>query len=312
VVVFPLDQLESTLRALRTSLVIASLVTTAGGAGLGWWSTRRVLRPLTTAADAATTIAAGDLGARLDRSGDRDLDRLARSFDAMAVSLQERIAREARFASDVSHELRTPLAALTAAADVLDRRRDDIPERTRQALDILLSQLRRFDRITLDLLEISKAQATVEDLDLQDVVPALFAGRVASAHGFDAVEVSGDGAPEPRTLRTDPRVLGAVLRNLLRNAEVHAGGATRVTVEQRDGEVVIGVEDAGAGVPEIDRSRIFERFARGHDVGRRPGSGLGLALVTEHVRLLGGRVWVEDAPGGGARFVVALPVEGPT
>jgi signal transduction histidine kinase len=229
----------------------------------------------------------------------------------MASSLQERIDREARFASDVSHELRTPLAALAAAADVLDRRRDEIPERTRQALDILLSQLRRFDRLTLDLLEISRAQGDAGDLDLQDVAPAPFARRTIAALGFGAVPVTVVDGWDERTIRTDPRVLGAILRNLLQNAAVHAGGAVQVRLDGGDGRCAIAVEDAGAGVPAPDRNRIFERFARGHDASRRPGSGLGLALVAEYVRVLDGRVWVEDRDGGGSRFVVDLPIGGP-
>ena len=77
------------------------------------------------------------------------------------------------------------------------------------------------------------------------------------------------------------------------------------------GEVEIGVEDDGPGIDPLERSKVFERFFRGPVSGRRgtgTGSGLGLALVAEHVRLMHGRVRVEDAPSGGARFVIALPV----
>jgi signal transduction histidine kinase len=305
--VFPLSGLKRTLTALRTALIIAAVVTAGGGALLGWWATRRVLRPLTTAADAATTIAAGHLDVRMDRSRDPDLDRLATSFDEMATSLQARIEREARFASDVSHELRTPLAALAAAADVLDRRRDEIPTRSQQALDILLSQLRRFDRMTLDLLEISRLQAAAFDLHPEDLDAVEFVTRVAEAHGYGTVPVETEPDSEHQCVRADKRVLERVLHNLLENARVHGEGVVRVAVAGVDGTCSITVEDAGPGIAPADRDRIFERFARGRDAGRRPGSGLGLALVSEHVRLLGGNVRVEDRPGGGARFRVELP-----
>jgi signal transduction histidine kinase len=89
------------------------------------------------------------------------------------------------------------------------------------------------------------------------------------------------------------------------------GAATGIDVERRDGRVRVVVEDAGGGVAPAERSRVFERFFRGSAAGSRGtggGSGLGLALVAEHVRLHGGEVWVEDGPGGiGARFVVELP-----
>jgi signal transduction histidine kinase len=105
------------------------------------------------------------------------------------------------------------------------------------------------------------------------------------------------------------------MTNLLENAANYGGGAIRVAAEpgpDRAGRptVVVAVEDQGPGVPESERRRIFERFYRGQASGRRGtslGTGLGLALVAEHVRLLGGHVDIEDAPGGGARFTVELP-----
>jgi signal transduction histidine kinase len=112
----------------------------------------------------------------------------------------------------------------------------------------------------------------------------------------------------------DKRRLERVVTNLLTNAEVHGGGAVRIGVRRVDGALRLEVDDEGPGVAVEDRPRIFERFARGPAAGRRSGSGgdgvgLGLALVDEHVRLHRGRVWVEDRPGGGARFVVELPVK---
>ena len=89
-------------------------------------------------ADAAGNIASGGLDARLEEETDPDLNRLAGSFNEMADAVQERIEREQRFASDVSHELRSPITALTAAVEVLDARRDDLPDRSQQALDVVV------------------------------------------------------------------------------------------------------------------------------------------------------------------------------
>ncbi len=114
----------------------------------------------------------------------------------------------------------------------------------------------------------------------------------------------------------DKRRFGRVIANLLDNADRYAGGATAVTVSLVDDHVQIAVEDRGTGVPEQERDIIFDRFSRGTEGGNRStdtGVGLGLALIDEHVRLHGGRVWVEDRLDGesGARFVVELPVVDP-
>ena len=140
--------------------------------GVGWWTSRRLLRPLARVADAAGKIAEGGLNTRLAREHDPDLDRLADSFNEMADAVQARIEREARFASDVSHELRSPITALAAAAEVLNGRRDELPDRTQQALDVVVSQVRRFDAMVIDLLELSRIDAGAADLHTEEVAIA--------------------------------------------------------------------------------------------------------------------------------------------
>jgi len=108
----------------------------------------------------------------------------------------------------------------------------------------------------------------------------------------------------------DPVLMERVFGNLLENAVKYAPPATpiAVAVERHGGEVWVGISDAGPGVPPGERARIFERFYRAGQSRSVRGSGLGLAISRGFVAAHGGRVWVEDAPGGGARFVVALPL----
>ena len=111
----------------------------------------------------------------------------------------------------------------------------------------------------------------------------------------------------PPKVRIDRRRVGQVLTNLLDNAESYAGGAVAVVVAGTSESLLLAVDDAGPGIRPDEREYVFDRFARGRMSGDAPGTGLGLALVVEHVRLHQGVVWVEDAPTGGARFVVSIP-----
>ncbi len=314
---FSLDSTESTLTAILTALALGAAGTLLLASLFGLATSRRLLAPLSQVADAAEDIASGGLDTRLAPESDPDLDRLAGSFNEMADAVQARIEREARFASDVSHELRSPITALTAAVEVLDARRDDIPERTQQALDVVVSQVRRFDSMVIDLLELSRLDAGPPELNVDDVDLVDLTRRIAARYGAPEVPIDAGStviqptAPEVGTLMvTIDRVrYERILGNLLDNAATHGGGAVRIELRPTDDRVLIAVEDAGPGVADSERHRIFERFARGSAARSRIGTGLGLALVAEHAAAMGGSARVEDRIGGGARFVVELPRE---
>jgi two-component system sensor histidine kinase MtrB len=244
----------------------------------------------------------------------------------MTANLEERIEREARFTSDVSHELRSPLTTLTATVGILESHRSELAPRARSALDLLDGDLRRFTRMVDDLLEISRFDAGSAELSLDAVDPGELVLQAVAA----SAPVGADGHRSPITfpvevgpgveglrLWVDKRRFERVMANLMENASAYAGGVTRVIVarhpldEDPPRSVRVIVEDQGPGIPQPERPHLFERFYRGSRAGQRAssqGTGLGLSLVAEHIRLHGGSVGVEDAPGGGARFVVEIPL----
>lgn len=310
---------ERSLQILALALAAAGLVTTVGGAVVGRWASRRALGPLRDVTRAAEIIAAGNLDTRLQAADDADLAPLADSFNHMADALQERIAREMRFTADVSHELRSPLTTLATSVDVLQGQADGLPQRGRTALRLLATEVRHFQQMVTDLLDISRADAGSDVLSLDDVAVGELVDHLATAGSARGVPATVDPTVADLHLHVDKRRIDRVVANLVANAQQYAGGATALAAERPPDEpgttpshVHLVVTDRGPGIDPAERQRIFERFYRGSASGRRgdaEGTGLGLALVTEHVRLHGGRVWAEPGRDGhGTRMVVALPV----
>ncbi len=324
-----LGDIDTAIRSLGLRLAFAALLTTFVAVGLGYWASKYALRPLNRIRDAAESVALGQLDTRIeyaDYAADPDLAPLVANFNDMVSALQERINRDARFASDVSHELRSPLTTLNASIEVLQNTREVLPERSQQALDLLSLDMGRFTQLVEDLLEISRFDAGAVRLELDAValVPTVEAAVRMVAHA--AVPVEADPELTDLVIACDKRRLVRILANFFDNARKYADGATSVTVELHEPDhlgiilsaptVRISVEDSGPGVPEGERDKIFDRFNRGDQGGSRGidmGVGLGLALAAEHARLQGGSVWVEDRHDGGqgSRFVLELPMMEP-
>ncbi len=313
---FPLTSVQSNLSSLLRLLLLAAAFTTIVGVLIGIVVSLRTVRPLRDAATTAETILNGDLSARIAPfGGAHEVQRLAISFNKMVDQLAARIQRDSQFASDVSHELRSPLTGLSVSAAVLENEPSLTPV-GRESVEILNADIAIFRALVDDLIEISRADSGAATFSLERVNAVKLIERCISASSRRL----GTGEPplavapgcEGVTLRVDRRRFERVIANLFDNAQNYANGITGVSVATEGDHVVLCLDDGGPGVAPEEREAIFERFYRGPVASDRRqvvGTGLGLALVRDHLSALGGTVTCDEAPGGGARFRIALPIE---
>jgi two-component system, OmpR family, sensor histidine kinase KdpD len=208
----------------------------------------------------------------------------------------------------VSHDLRTPLASMkVASTTLLDRTLYLSMADTDELHGLIDVQTDRLTRLVSSLLDMTRFQAGVLEIHRQawsvlDLVGETVAGLRPALAGRPVEVDIPDWLP---AVEVDHLLVGQVIANLLENAHRHAPPHSPVTVaaEVRRDEVVVSVTDEGPGVPPQEREAIFNSFVR-FDTGGR--SGLGLAIAETFVKAHGERIWVEDAPGGGARFVFTL------
>lgn len=321
---FELDNLREVREALRSvqiALFFSAFITIIVGFGLGLFASRRAVRPLANAAQAARAIADGSLNTRLEPTDDPDLQVLTAAFNDMVSAMQERVEHDARFTSDVSHELRSPLMTLAASVQVMESRRDELSERSQAALDLLVGDVARFQGLVENLLEISRFDAGAIRLVQEPLIAHEFVCQAISVSSMPKTEVRVAGDVEAVVIRADKRRLARVLANLIDNARIHSGGRPTVLVQLAEEDEPIGniwiiVEDNGEGLIDGESEKIFKRFSRGAAAGKRSGqegAGLGLALAREHITLHGGRIWAENRHDGivGARFIVEIAIELP-
>jgi signal transduction histidine kinase len=309
---------RSTLNSVNLALILAAGITTLLGVVLGAIAASRAVRPLTAASQAAQAIAGGRLDTRLEETEDPDLAVLTSSFNDMASALQLRVERDTRFTSDVSHELRSPLMTLAASAQVMHSRRDELPERSQAALDLLIGDVTRFQGLVEDLLEISRFDAGAIRLINEPLALLEFVRQAIAVSSLPRTDVIFAAGTDRILVQGDKRRLARVFANLIDNARIHSGGKPKIIIQFADDDptksrVWVIVEDDGSGLIDGEEEKIFERFSRGGSAGQRAGSegaGLGLALAAEHVALHSGSIWAENRQDGirGARFIVDLDV----
>ncbi len=299
-----LGEVNRTVDSVTAALFLGVPALVAAIAALAWYLAGRALRPVESIRSEAAAITATTMHRRVPEPDTSDeVGRLARTMNAMLDRLEESSTRQRQFISDASHELRSPVAAIRAQLEVALRRggEADWPQVARRVLD----EDERLEAAVGELLELARIEEGADidpvDVDLDDLVLEE-ATRVRSV-AIDTSQVSAG------RVEGDARQLARLVRNLLDNACSHGRSRVAVQVAARNGEVRLVVDDDGAGVPPAERERIFDRFTRldegrGRDGG---GAGLGLAMVRAIAERHGGTVEVDDAPMGGARFVVRLP-----
>lgn len=308
----PLEEVRRSVQTLASSLWIGIPLLVLLVGVVTWWLVGRALRPVERMRREVEEISHTTLHQRIDEPATGDeVARLAHTMNDMLDRLDAAQQRQQRFVSDASHELRSPLATIRTTVEVanLHPNRANWPA----VATTVLGESERLDELVADLLALAQLDETsaggqtarrVEPVDLDDLVLTDVArlrsiGQLVRAEGVSAARVEGDRGQ-----------LARLVRNLLDNASRHAASVVIVTLSEDGGQAVLRVDDDGPGIAPADRERIFERFGRGDEARARlhGGAGLGLSLVSAIVAAHGGTVTAADAPAGGARLEVRLPL----
>lgn len=314
---------ERTLNLFNTTLFSGGLLIVVLMGFASYLVSRQMVRPIRQAANAAQRFASGDLDARMEIRGEDDFARLGTSFNEMAASLQQQIVQleefgsaQKRFTSDVSHELRTPLTTVRMAADIIYDHADDLDPGTARASQLMVKELDKFESLLNDLLEISRHDAGVAELNSEriDIRTCVYSAIAAVSGVAASADVSAEiDMPEtPVLCDVDSRRVERILRNLLANAYDHCEGKPVIlTVRAGDDTVGISVRDHGVGLKPGEAKKVFDRFWRADPsrVRQSGGTGLGLAIATQDAELHGGRLEAWGMPGEGSCFRLTLPRE---
>ena len=304
-----LAPVEERVASIRRLILLIGLLALALTGLAAWVFSTLTVRPLARLqAGAARVTSAEDLSTPLPDEGPDEVRSLAGALNGMLARLQASTAATRRFAADAGHELRTPLTGLRANLDTLARN-PDLPEAERAAL--LRESSAEQDRI-VHLLEglqaLARGEAAEalprEDVELGDLVDAAIYGARRRHPGvsYELREHDAEGA----AVHGWANGLRLVVDNLLENAALHGSGRVDVDLAREDGRWLLRVADDGPGIPEAERERLLEPFARGRGT-TVSGTGLGLAIVAQQVGLHGGELRLSDSSLGGLAAEVRLP-----
>lgn len=300
--------------ALLLALAVAIAAAVVAAAGVSWFLSVRIVRPIRVLADTAERIAHGGYEERVPVRGTDELAMLAAAFNSMAASLESAELRRRELLSDLAHELRTPLATIEGYVEGV---RDGVVPASLETWAVLETETSRIRRLIDDLRKVSEAEERQLDLRIRSLSPSEIVTHAKRAAGPAYVEkgvaLQTSVAEHLPPVAADPDRIGEVLANLLDNALRHTVAGSRVELIAASGshdDVSFTVSDSGSGMAPEHLSRVFERFYRVDPSRTRAqgGSGIGLSIARALVEAHGGRIWAEsDGPGMGARFILTLP-----
>jgi signal transduction histidine kinase len=289
-------------------LALAGLLGVLVAGLLGWYLSRRIVRPVLQLSRAADRVAAGDYDVDVPARAPGEIGHLSERFGEMASRLAEVERMERNFLMSVSHELRTPLTAIRGHVSALLEGVVDDPELETASLETVQAEAQRLERLVGDILDLAKLDTnrfTVmrEEVDMGHLLDQAFETfrDEARRRGIDYEREVRD---RPVIVSDGDRVL-QIVGNLLSNAFKATSDGGRISLElaRRDGSVHVTVSDSGPGIPPEQRERLFRPFVS--ETGG--GTGLGLAIAKELSTALGGRIELQSVVGVGSRFELVLP-----
>lgn len=300
--------LVESLLASAAALVCMALIAASNAIFIN-----NVVQPVAVVSDAARRISGGSYGIMIENHYRDELGELVDNINDMSLKISQAEKIQQEFISSVSHELRTPLTAISGWAETLSADPGANIDQTKRGLGIILKESRRLTTMVEELLEFTKMQdgrftLRVESVDLaselEDAIYTYF-----ELFRQEGIEVSYKGPDEDvPPIVADSERMKQVFCNVLDNAAKHGGAGKRidVSVACEDGKFVIRVRDYGPGIPEEELPFVKQKFYKGSSKAR--GSGIGLAVCDEIVRLHGGTFDIANAEGGGAVVTISLPM----
>ena len=275
---------------------------------LGWYLSRRIVRPVLQLSEAADAVARGQYDVAVPENAAGELGHLSERFGQMASRLAEVETMERNFLMSVSHELRTPLTAIRGHVAALLEGVVEDPEQRDQSLETVELEAQRLERLVQDILDLAKLDThrftvTTEEVDMAELLDQAYERYREEAHrrSIDYLQELRD---RPVIVSDGDRVL-QVVGNLLANAfkATPDGGRISLELAQQNGTVHVAVEDNGPGIPAEKRERLFRPFVSDSS----GGTGLGLAIAKELSAALGGRIDLDSEVSRGSRFELVLP-----
>ena len=271
-----------------------------------------VVEPVAEVTETAKRIAGGSYGTQMENHYRDEIGQLIDAINNMSAQISKSEKVKSEFISSVSHELRTPLTAINGWGETLLE--DDDPQQLRRGVGIILKESRRLTNMVEELLDFSKMQDGRFTLNIEPVdVQAEFEDTIYTYMELfkqDNIELHYEGSDELfPPIPSDPERLKQVFCNVLDNAAKHGGGGRRIdaAVTAGAGNIVIKVRDYGPGIPEAELPFVKQKFYKGSSKAR--GSGIGLAVCDEIIRLHEGTFSIGNAEGGGCLVTITLPAE---
>jgi two-component system OmpR family sensor kinase len=303
----PLDEVDDSVAWVRRQILIAGMIALAAALAVGWIAARAHAKRLRRLEAAAEKVAEGDFATPIPDQGADEVGQLASTLNEMRQRLARLDQARKEFIANASHELRTPIFSLGGFVELLEEEEPD-PAAREEFVRTMREQVERLTRLTADLLDLSKLDADVLQVNAERVDLGELAGRIAEEFGPAAerhgspIQVNGDRAA---VALADPGRVAQIMRILVDNALTHTPEGTSIEIEAacRDGAASLVVSDDGPGIDPYARARVFDRFYTGDRVS---GSGLGLAIARELGLRMGGELRLVSHHGR-TEFTLRLP-----
>ena len=312
-----LSSINDTIGAIKTSLVLFSILLLFIIVLISIGISYIVTQPIAQFTEVARAISKGDFSKRAAVKGTREIVQMGQALNYMCDELNELDEKRKNFVSDVSHELKTPMAGIKLLCDSLVEAESPDINTVREFLTDMSEEIDRLTRLINRLLTLSRLDSG-KDLSLSQVDIAALCGGVVRSLGKLALEKNinlsfEDSSATSTVVSLDYDKIYESVYNIVVNAIKYTpeGGNVYTRLCCRQSDCIIEVEDDGEGIPDNEKTKVFDRFyrldnSRARDTG---GTGLGLAITKEAVLLHKGTIEVVDSPTGGSIFRIVLPYD---